>query len=222
MAQEHWRLKGLKADVVILNEHPASYRDEMHEQLVQVVDGGPWAGWKDRPGGVFLLRGDGMPDPERVLLSAVARAVLTGDGEELAPQLSRGESGAQRCLAVCARRRVRGDETPEIPPLVMHNGLGGFTPDGREYVIVLEGERETPLPWSNVIANPSFGTIVTERGGGSHMVREQPREPVDAIRERSRSAIRRPKPSSCAMRRAASFGRRRRVPSDERRVHPAG
>src|SRR5204862_5120882 len=50
------------------------------------------------------------------------------------------------------------------PPLVMHNGTGGFTPDGREYVVVLEGERETPLPWSNVLANPSFGTMVTTSG----------------------------------------------------------
>src|SRR4030095_3211563 len=89
MAQEHWRLKGLKADAVILNEHPASYRDELHAQRVQVVDGGPWAGWKGRPGGVFLLRGDGMPPPERLLLSALARAVLTGGGGELVPQLDR-------------------------------------------------------------------------------------------------------------------------------------
>jgi cyclic beta-1,2-glucan synthetase len=46
----------------------------------------------------------------------------------------------------------------------MQNGVGGFTPDGREYVIVLEGDRETPLPWSNVLANPAFGTIVTASG----------------------------------------------------------
>ena len=39
----------------------------------------------------------------------------------------------------------------------MKNGLGGFTPDGREYVVVLDGERETPLPWSNVLANPDAG-----------------------------------------------------------------
>ena len=32
-AQEYWRLKGLRADVVILNEHPVSYLDEMHGQL---------------------------------------------------------------------------------------------------------------------------------------------------------------------------------------------
>jgi cyclic beta-1,2-glucan synthetase len=51
-----------------------------------------------------------------------------------------------------------------VPELVMTNGLGGFAPDGREYVVVLEGDRETPLPWSNVLANPGFGTIVSNSG----------------------------------------------------------
>src|SRR4029450_4671825 len=35
---------------------------------------------------------------------------------------------------------------------------------GREYVIVLEGDRETPLPWSNVLAHPEFGTVLSESG----------------------------------------------------------
>ncbi|HKC25362.1 MAG TPA: glucoamylase family protein, partial [Thermoanaerobaculia bacterium] len=86
-AQEHWRLMGLRADAVILNEHPASYRDEMHERLVSLVEGGPWGGWKGKPGGIFLLRGDGIPEPERLLLVAVARAVLSGEDGELAEQL---------------------------------------------------------------------------------------------------------------------------------------
>ena len=32
-AQEYWRLMGLTADLVVLNEHPQSYLDEMQEQL---------------------------------------------------------------------------------------------------------------------------------------------------------------------------------------------
>ena len=51
-----------------------------------------------------------------------------------------------------------------VRPRVMENGIGGFTPDGREYVIVLDGDRETPLPWSNVLANPEFGTMVSASG----------------------------------------------------------
>src|SRR5204862_414332 len=41
-AQDYWRLKGLSADVVVLNEHPASYRNEMHDQLEALLESGSW------------------------------------------------------------------------------------------------------------------------------------------------------------------------------------
>src|SRR5213076_2597213 len=78
-AQEYWRLKGLSADVVILNEHPVSYLDDIHVQLAALLDTGPWGAWKHRPGGVYLLRSDRMNETERSLLASVARAILSGD-----------------------------------------------------------------------------------------------------------------------------------------------
>ncbi len=86
-AQEYWRIKGLTADVVILNDKPVSYQDEMQVQLTSLIDTGPWAAWKHQPGGVFLLRGDRMGEAERVLLASVARAILSGDRGDLASQL---------------------------------------------------------------------------------------------------------------------------------------
>ena len=48
--------------------------------------------------------------------------------------------------------------------LILANGLGGFTPDGSEYVITTRPGEATPAPWSNVIANPGFGTVISESG----------------------------------------------------------
>ena len=48
--------------------------------------------------------------------------------------------------------------------LMFFNGTGGFTPDGREYVISTGGGKVTPAPWVNVLANPNFGAIVSENG----------------------------------------------------------
>ena len=168
LAQDHWRLKGLKADVVILNEHPATYRNELHEQLAELVDTGPWAGWKGRSSGIFLLRGDTMPEAERILLATVARAVLDGRRGDLAQQmdLSEPESAAPPAAPHLLSDGA-GNDGLEIPPLVLPNGLGGFTPDGREYVVVLSGGEETPLPWTNVLATPGFGTLVTTTGAAS-------------------------------------------------------
>jgi len=179
IAHEHWRAKGMKADAVILNEHAASYREELNQQLEQLVDGGPWSAWKGKPGGVFLLQGDSIPEAERVLLSSVAQAVLSGDRGTLEQQLDRPEAEPPLPLSSVPVDEDPGVERPEgepePPPLLLGNGLGGFTRDGREYVVVLEGERETPLPWINVLANPRFGSIITT-SGAAHTWSENSRE----------------------------------------------
>ena len=88
-AQEYWRVKGLRADLVILNEHPADYLDEVQQLLTQMLQELPWAGWLGKPGGMTLLRTDGMADVDRRLLAAVARVVVPGDLGDLVPQLER-------------------------------------------------------------------------------------------------------------------------------------
>lgn len=184
-AHEHWRLKGLPAEIVVLNAHAAGYRHEIQAQLSQLVDGGPWSAWKGQPGGVFLLEADDLSAAERVLLGAVARAVLAGERGTLEKQLdhplarslyARPELSLPLPLTPAAEISPgeHGVE-PEPPLLLLDNGLGGFTMDGREYVVVLEGDRETPLPWINVLANPGFGSIVTS-SGAAHTWCENSRE----------------------------------------------
>jgi cellobiose phosphorylase len=175
-AQEYWRLKGLLADVAILNEHPASYLDEMHQLLASLLESGPWAVYKDRPGGAFLLRGDSLNPDERVLLAAVARAVLRGELGDLESQLDRPVPEPPAAgEAPVADPPPPASPLPERPALRFDNGFGGFGEDGREYVVVLDGDAETPLPWVNVIANPGFGTIVSA-GGSAFTWSENSRE----------------------------------------------
>ena len=172
-AQEYWRLKGLSADLVILNEHPLSYRDETHEQITTLLDDGPWRTWKDRPGGAYLLRAEHMTEPERTLVLSIARAILHGDRGTLANQIDRpypgreGHDGPDRRLPHPSRAALAIGPVAEqsaVPETTLFNGLGGFTPDGKDYVVVLDGSQETPLPWINVVANPSFGTMVSASG----------------------------------------------------------
>ena len=166
-AQEYWRLKGLSADVVIVNEHPTSYLDEMHGQLTAVLDDGPWSAWQHCPGGAYLLRSDQMGQADRNLLQTVATAVLHGDAGDLRRQLDRPDASrlAGVTFTPTAVRRSAPSQPPvPVPELTLANGLGGFTDGGRTYVIVLDGAADTPMPWVNVMANPHFGTIVTAAG----------------------------------------------------------
>ncbi|MGH2628535.1 MAG: glucoamylase family protein, partial [Anaerolineales bacterium] len=166
-AQEYWRLKGLSADVVILNEHPVSYFDEMHVQLTALLDTGPWGAWKHRPGGVYLLRSDRMNQAEQILLASTARAILSGDRGKLSNQLDWPYPEPQwRKDPPPPARPAPGPDRMEIevPVLTFSNGTGGFADGGREYAVVLDGDRETPLPWVNIMANPGFGTVVSASG----------------------------------------------------------
>ena len=53
------------------------------------------------------------------------------------------------------------------PELVADNGHGGFSADLREYVVRVSRSHMTPAPWVNVIANPGFGTLISESGSAS-------------------------------------------------------
>src|SRR4051812_38947859 len=167
LAQEYWRVKNLSADVVVLNEHPADYLDEVQRQLGALLQEPRWAGWKDKPGGVFLVRSEGMNQDDRHLLNAVARVVIRGELGGIGPQLDRpapwlldAPSGPVTVLT----RPQPSQHPPPVSPLLMENGIGGFTPDGREFVVVLDADRETPLSWSNVIANETFGSVISSSG----------------------------------------------------------
>jgi cyclic beta-1,2-glucan synthetase len=181
-AQEYWRLKGLSVDVVIMNEDPSSYLDEVHAQLTALLDNGPWRMWKHRSSGAYLLRGDLIGKEQRTLIESVARAVLGGDRGDLRAQLDKPHPvQASRRPAFAATPVPESNTSPFANPtgaplaMTLTNGLGGFTDEGRAYAIVLEGNQETPLPWANVISNPRFGTIVTA-SGSAHTWSENSRE----------------------------------------------
>lgn len=178
-AQEYWRLKGLSADVAILNEDPTSYLDDIHGQLTALLDNGPARMWRQRAGGAFLLRADLVGKPDCTLIEAVARAVLGGNRGDLRAQLDRPHPADTHRPPTFELTGPTGSPVvdPPIrrPAMTLANGLGGFTERGRTYAIVLEGDEETPLPWVNVIANAQFGTIVTA-SGSAHTWSENSRE----------------------------------------------
>jgi len=167
-AHAYWRLKGLAVDLVIWNEDHAGYRQLLQEQILGLIAAGLEARFTDRPGGIFPRLGEQISSEDRVLFQTVSRAILTDSRGTLWDQIHRRRV-AEVPVPLLRPARTRRDETPAAagpPPrdLVFFNGLGGFTPDGREYVITTAHGQETPAPWVNVLANPDFGCVVSESG----------------------------------------------------------
>ncbi len=166
-AHAYWRLKGLAVDLVIWNEDDSVYRQTLQEAIVNLVAASPEASLVDRPGGVFIRRGEQMTEEDRALLQTVARIVLLDDGDSLEEQAERRARTDVWIPNLKTKPRLpqvdQIDEAPERD-LAYFNGLGGFSQDGREYVTVLGPGTATPAPWVNVLANAQFGTVVSEAG----------------------------------------------------------
>ena len=168
-AHAYWRLKGLAADLVILNEDHSGYRQTLQEQIKGLIAGGIEANQLDRPGGIFVRSAEHVPGEDRLLFQAAARVILSDARGTLAEQVNRRpapESGPPRLNPARTHRPEPAGEPAPRPALRLFNGLGGFSPDGREYVIITTPDRVTPAPWANVLANPHFGTLVSESGLG--------------------------------------------------------
>jgi cyclic beta-1,2-glucan synthetase len=167
-AHAYWRLKGLSADLVIINEDDSVYRQSVHDQIISLIVSSIEGQMLDKRGGIFVRRADQLSPEDRTLLQAAARIVLSDDAGTLAEQLALKRSRVEPPVPQLKRERNRRTEcTTEEPSrreLIFDNGVGGFTPDGREYVITLRGGETTPAPWVNVIANAQFGTLVSESG----------------------------------------------------------
>jgi cyclic beta-1,2-glucan synthetase len=166
---EYLHYKGLKIDLVILNDNPTTYLQSLQKELETLIRTSGLGGLQDKPGGVFLRRTDQMPEGDRILLHSVARAVIVTERGQLEDQLERVH--VEEPLPPAFVPRLPSQVYPEIavapPELTFFNGLGGFHQGGREYVILLGAEQWTPAPWANIIANKrEFGFQVTETGAG--------------------------------------------------------
>jgi cellobiose phosphorylase len=165
-AHAYWRMKGLPVDLVILNEDTSVYRQPLQDQIFSLIASGIEAQMVDKPGGIFVRRLEQVSIEDRVLLQSVARLVLADENGTLTEQLEL-PALQESIIPSLTPARAPARELPKpLPPpdLIFNNGLGGFTRDGREYIITLSGDQVTPAPWVNVLANPYFGTVVSESG----------------------------------------------------------
>jgi cellobiose phosphorylase len=174
-AHAYWRAKGLAVDLVIWNEEHNGYRQALQDRIAGLISSVLGAPASDRPGGIFVRPIDQIPEEDRLLFQSVARVVLADSRGTLIEQINRRDLRAVRVpqlapapaqhmqqTGAAGRQSAFGSAPPRA--LMLSNGIGGFSENGREYVITTSAARLTPAPWANVLANPQFGSVVSESG----------------------------------------------------------
>ncbi|MDA8439208.1 MAG: protein ndvB [Propionibacterium sp.] len=166
-ASRFWRLKRFAVDVVLVNEQPTSYLQELqHDLLALASAAGVHTDAAEAHGRVVVVRRDQAAPATIDALIGGAAVVLVARRGELAKQIAAPRAvGPQPPIrprplsrpAPGADARERG---------ALFNGLGEFSRDGTEYVTVLDDGVSTPAPWTNVVANEQFGFHATAEGAG--------------------------------------------------------
>lgn len=164
-AHAYWNLKGLKVDLVIWNDDHTGYRQVLQESIQGIINAG-YNNSDSNNGRVFVRPVDQISQEDRILLQTVARVIISDDKGSLYDQVNKRipPKGAIPYLTPVAMLPQENASLTLPPMLEFNNGYGGFSSDGKEYIIITSPGKNTPAPWINVIANPNFGTIVSETG----------------------------------------------------------
>jgi cellobiose phosphorylase len=165
-AHAYWRSRALSVDLVILSKDGSVTNQPLYDQITSLILSGREAATLNKPAGIFVRSLEQISDEDHVLLQSVARIVLTDENGTLAQPQNLLDSPYSLIPELEPTQPSVSDAPETLVPheLIFHNGLGGFTPDGCEYVITLQPGQVTPAPWVNVLANPYFGTVISESG----------------------------------------------------------
>jgi cellobiose phosphorylase/uncharacterized membrane protein len=165
-AKAYWQMKGLAVDLVILNEDSGGYRQVLQDQIQGLIAAGIGVTTSEKQGRIFVRPIDQVTAEDRILFQAVARIIISDKKGTLDDQVNKRPTlkpAIPKLVATSLHEELT--KNLKLPDdLQFFNGNGGFSADGKEYVIQSGKRQRTPLPWINVLANPNFGTIISESG----------------------------------------------------------
>ena len=171
-ALKYWFVMGLKADLVFICREADGYNrsniEELNKLITAQIQNENFSELKRH---IFTLSYNQMPEEDRNLIAAVSRIQLDNQEgntivSQLVPNIEKNELPEE--FPIKLPQECPYSITVPSPPedLIFFNGWGGFKPDGSEYLIYLKANDSPPQPWINVIANPRFGFLLSESGGG--------------------------------------------------------
>lgn len=175
-AYEFFRTKNIETEVVILDEEKYSYENYVKEEIESSILNSHLSYLKNIKGGIFSLSKGEIAKQDIELLEFIAainiegskgglkNAIIDAEEEYLKKYKEIGEEDNRVILTEGENNHL--DILEDKEKLKYYNEYGGFSEDGKEYLIRVNKNEHLPTVWSHILANKKFGTVVTENMGG--------------------------------------------------------
>ena len=164
-AFEYYKSKSIFIDLIILNSEDENEKDIIAKEIenekyhMYAINS-----FHKTPGNIYIIDPNDTNEDEITLFKMTSRLFIDCDEyyslEEFVNELqklntiSRSEN---KIRELCLDTDVNAED------LEFYNGYGGFSEDGKSYIIT---NQNTPVIWSNIITNPNFGSIVSNNQTG--------------------------------------------------------
>ncbi len=173
-AYEYFKIHNIKVDIIIENNEAESYENYLREAVDEIICSNGLC--KNNGGGIFCL--NNLSQDDKNILELKANLILCGYSGSIESQLDDIDYESSKQLRniklqnkqnlkyLDAINDISNNYKIEMNDLKYFNKYGGFSADGKEYLINVNKNNKLPLAWSNILANDKFGTVVTENLGG--------------------------------------------------------
>ncbi len=172
-AYEFFRVKNIEIDLVILNEEENVYERYVKEAVETEILNRHLMYLLNQKGGIFILNANEIEDIDlfefraNLIIDAHLGNIKTFikelEEEYLETIPKRSEQIKYYKQASEYEKRTNLIDTKNLK---YYNEYGGFSENGKEYIIKMTKEVKPQVPWSHVLTNKNFGTIITNNNSG--------------------------------------------------------
>ncbi len=174
-AYEFCRIKNIEIELVILNEEENQFEQYVQEAINSEIANRHMEYLKNIRGGIFVLKKDKLEADYNKMLEFRANLIINAHAGNIENQIKEQEEEYLNSIVDIENENIAQKEMqnfekkilgPDITKLKYYNEYGGFSEDGKEYIIKLNNKNKLPNVWSHVLTNENFGTVVTQNMGG--------------------------------------------------------
>ena len=169
-AYEYFKTKNLEIDLVILNEEREKYDSYVKDAILDSILNRNIAYMLNTKGGIYVL--NNIDEKDKELISVYSKLVLDAKNGNLNLQLNDLDDeiikinyNAENELIEHVEEEQKENKLINLD-LKYYNDYGGFSQDGKEYCIRVNKDENVPMPWSHIMANENFCTLVTDSMSG--------------------------------------------------------